>query len=98
MILETTNYHPLPGKEDEVLAQRRKVTAIRMALGLDPGEIFVRLEAKGAAVKWECRFADLAQFEADMTARAGSSAFVAARDQMHRLLQGFERHLHTSAD
>lgn len=98
MILETTNYYPLIGKEAEVLEQRRKATAIRLALRLEPGEIFVRLEAKGPAVKWECRFATDAQFEADMAARAGSSAFTEARKQMHTLLESFERHLHKSVD
>lgn len=98
MILETTNYYPRAGKEAEVLEQRRKATAIRVALGLDPGEIFVRLESKGPAVKWECRFATDAEFEADMSVRAGSEEFAAARKQMHTLLHDFERHLHKSAD
>lgn len=98
MILETTNYYPRAGKEAEVLEQRRKATAIRAALGLEPGEIFVRLESKGPAVKWECRFATEAQFEADMAARAGSDEFAAARKQMHTLLQDFERHVHKAVD
>lgn len=98
MILETTNYYPLPGKEAEVLAQRRTATAIRVALGLEPGEIFVRLDGQGPSVKWQCRFADAAQFEADMAARASSGEFIAARKQMHALIERFERHVHESAD
>ena len=98
LILETTNYYPLEGKLDPVLEQRRKATAIRVALGLKPGRIFVRLGEKGPQVKWECLFEDAADYEADMAARAASEDFAAAREQMHTMLDRFERHLHQSID
>lgn len=98
MILETTNYFPLPGQADEVLAQRRKVSKIRAAIGLDPGEIFTQVDNAGPAVKWECRFRDRAQFESDMTIRNASPDFVEAREKMRGLVEHFERHLHRLAD
>lgn len=98
MILETTNYFVQSGKEAQVLEQRRKATAIRVALGLKPGEIFVRTDEKGPAVKWECRFADEAEYEADMAVRGQSAEFKVARETMHTLLERFERHLHKLAD
>lgn len=98
MILETTNYFPLPGQQDEVLAQRRKVSKIRAAIGLDPGEIFVRRDSCGPAVKWECRFRDQAAFDADMKARNASPDFVEGREKMRGLIEHFERHLHRLAD
>lgn len=98
LILETTNYYPLEGKLDPVLEQRRKATAIRVALGLKPGRIFVRLGEKGPQVKWECLFDDDAHYEADMAARVASQDFTAAREQMHTLIERFERHLHRPVD
>lgn len=97
MIVETTNYFALPGREEEVLATRRAATTIRVALGLQPGEILVRLEGDGPNVRWECRFIDRAAYEEDRKARAASPEFEANKAVMHRLLRRFERHLEQTA-
>ena len=44
MLIEITNYYALPGRTEDVLAQRRRATAIRLALGLPPGQTFRKLE------------------------------------------------------
>ncbi|QOZ31662.1 hypothetical protein [Bradyrhizobium sp. CCBAU 53421] len=93
MIVEATNYFAKEGKAPAVLQQRRKATAIRRELGLEPGEILVRREGSGPDVRWECRFPSLAAYEADMAARAGSEAFTQARQAMHTLVERFERHV-----
>ncbi len=93
MIIETTNYFAREGQADAVLTQRRKASALRRDLGLDPGRIYVKLEGAGPDVRWECRFPSREAYEADMAARAQSEAFAAARKEMHTLLDRFERHL-----
>ncbi|EKF17486.1 hypothetical protein [Nitratireductor pacificus] len=95
MIVEITNYFAREGQFDAVLEQRRKATAIRRDLGLDPGRIFARLEGDGPDLRWECRFPTRQAYEADRAARAGSPAFEAAKTQMHSLLTRFERHVYT---
>jgi len=93
MLIEITNYYALSGRTEDVLAQRRKATAIRLALGLPPGQTFQKLEGDGPDVRWECAFATRADFEHDMAVRASSELFVKARQDMHLLVQRFERHV-----
>ncbi|MBS0339910.1 MAG: NIPSNAP family protein [Proteobacteria bacterium] len=93
MLVETTNYFARPGKEAEVLAQRRHASALRAHLGLHPGEIFTKVEGAGPDVRWQCAFETQEAYEADMAARARSPEFAEARQSMHQLVQRFERHL-----
>lgn len=96
MIVEITNYFAKEGQAQRVLEQRRRASAIRASLGLDPGLIFVRLEGNGPDVRWECNFASPADYEADMTIRKGSADFSEARRAMHALVKNFERHLYAA--
>ncbi|GLR50657.1 hypothetical protein KYK30_29115 [Shinella yambaruensis] len=98
MIVEATNYFAREGLADAVLEQRRKASEIRRGLGLEPGLILVKLEGDGPDVRWECRFASRAAYEADRAARAASPNFEEARRAMHRLLAKFERHVSQEAD
>lgn len=98
MIVEATNYFAREGLADAVLEQRRKASEIRRGLGLEPGLILVKLEGDGPDVRWECRFASRAVYEADRAARAASPDFEEARRAMHRLLAKFERHVSQEAD
>lgn len=98
MIVETTNYFAREGQAATVLEQRRHATAIRLALGLPPGRILVKLTGDGPDVRWECAFASMQAYEADMEARASSPEFAAARKAMHTLLSRFERHLSAEDD
>lgn len=93
MIVEITNYYARPGMEGQVLAQRRRATTIRVALGLPPGRIFKRLEGEGPDVRWECAFATRDDYERDRAARAASAEFEAAKTAMHGLVARFERHV-----
>lgn len=97
MIIETTNYFAKPGKQADVLAQRRAATRIRIALGLKPGTIMIRRSENGPDVRWHCEFEDGAAFERDLQARGASPEFAAARNAMHELLERFERHVHETA-
>ncbi len=98
MIIETTNYYAKPGREEEVLLQRRRATAIRKRLGLPEGRTFARLEAEGPNVQWRCEFSSESAYREDMAARKESAEFSAARAQMHTLIERFERHLHEEVD
>lgn len=98
MVVEATNYFSKEGLAEAVLEQRRKASAIRRELGLDPGRILVKLEGGGPDVRWECTFASSHAYEADMAARAASSAFAVARKEMHELLDRFERHVAVVVD
>jgi hypothetical protein len=93
MIVEVTNYYAKPGNVDEVLVHRRRGSALREQLGLPAGKIFVKLSGDGPDVRWECSFATMAEFDADMEARAKSSEFGNQRKQMGGLLERFERHV-----
>lgn len=93
MIVEVTNYYAKPGTADEVLIHRRRGSALREALGLPPGKIFVKVSGDGPDVRWECSFATPSDFEADMAARAKSPEFGNQRKQMGVLLERFERHV-----
>jgi hypothetical protein len=93
LIIEITHYYARAGQAGAVLEQRRHATALRLRLGLAPGRIFRKLEGAGPDVRWECSYATREDYERDLAARAGSKEFTAARQQMHGLLERFERHL-----
>jgi hypothetical protein len=94
MIVETTLYYARPGEAAAVLALRWRGSALRVALGLAPGEIFVRSEGAGPDVRWECRFADREALAADLAARDASPAFAEQRRQMGALVERFERQIY----
>lgn len=96
MIVETTNYYAKPGAAADVLVHRRRGSALREKLGLPAGKIFVKLSGDGPDVRWECTFATMAEFEADMDARAKSPEFGNQRKDMSGLLERFERHVQES--
>ena len=98
MIVETTNYFAKPGMKEAVLLHRRKGSALRVALGLPAGDIFVNRGDKGPDIRWECRFADQAALDADLAARDLSPEFAIQRTEMGQLIQQFERHIFTSDD
>ena len=93
-IVERTQYFAKPGFAAEVLEVRRKASAVRVSIGLPPGEIFVKHPGGDGSepdVAWQCVFADAAAREADLAARAASPAFESARMQMRKLYARFER-------
>jgi dienelactone hydrolase len=92
MIIERTHYFAKNSKE-EVLAIRRRASAIRVAAGLRAGRIFIGTE-KGEDqpdVIWECRFPDKAAHDADLAARAESVEFTAIRKVMTAAIRNFSR-------
>ncbi len=93
MIFERTNYFAKPGQREAVLAMRRNASAVRVALGLPPGAIFVKAEGDGPDVSWQCAFADAAAHAADLKAREESEAFERVRAEMRAVIQRFERHV-----
>lgn len=93
MVIELTNYYALPGRAADVLAQRRRASEIRVRLGLPAGRIFKKLEGAGPDVRWECVFDSRSDYDNDLAARGASEEFKSARQDMHRLLERFERHL-----
>ena len=93
-IVERTQYYAKPGLAAEVLDVRRKASAVRLAIGLPAGEIFVRHPGGDGSepdVAWQCAFADGAARDADLAARAASAEFESVRLQMRKLYARFER-------
>jgi hypothetical protein len=100
MIVERTQYFANPGLAAEVLDVRRKACAVRVSIGLPAGEVFVKHPSGDGSepdVAWQCTFADVAAHEADLAARAASTAFERARVQMRKLLTRFERQVFSIA-
>ncbi|MEQ9813921.1 MAG: dienelactone hydrolase family protein [Azospirillaceae bacterium] len=91
--IERTRYFAKPGKAAEVLETRREASRVRVEIGLPHGRIVTPGEGSdtGADVEWEHCFADRAEREADMAARAASPAFEAVRKRMGALIDNFER-------
>ena len=101
MIIERTHYFARPGTADRVLAIRRRACAVRLALGLPAGEIFVKApggDGSEADVTWQCSFADEAAQAADLAARAASADFAAVRAEMTAAIARFERHVFRRTD
>ncbi len=95
MFIERTNYTAKPGRAADVLQVRRRASEIRIQLGLPAGTIYQRHAGvtEGPDVEWQCGFPTLAANEQDMAARAASPAFAAVREEMHAVVDHFERHL-----
>lgn len=98
MIVEFTNYYASRGDWKAVLECRRKATAIRLELGLVPGEILVNAEGGAPQVRWQCRFPDRDAYERDRAARRSSEAFEANKKAMHGLIDRFERQIYEIDD
>ena len=99
-IVERTHYYAKPGLAAEVLEQRRKACAVRVAIGLPAGEIFVKHPSGDGTepdVAWQCAFADAAAQGADLAARAASAEFESVRVRMRTLYARFERQVFTIA-
>src|ERR1700722_3013659 len=100
MIVERTQYFANPGLAADVLNLRRKACAVRLSIGLPAGEIFVKHTGGDGSepdVAWQCTFADAAAREADLAARAASSAFESVRVEMRKLYARFERQVFSIA-
>jgi len=100
MIVERTQYFANPGLAADVLNLRRKACAVRLSIGLPAGEIFVKHSGGDGSepdVAWQCTFADAAAREADLAARAASSAFESVRVEMRKLYARFERQVFSIA-
>ena len=90
-IVERTHYYAKPGLAAEVLEQRRKACAVRIAIGLPAGEILVKHPGGDGSepdVAWQCTFAAR---NADLAARAASAEFESVLVQMRKLYARFER-------
>jgi dienelactone hydrolase len=101
MIIERTHYFAHPGKAEQVLAIRRRACAVRLALGLPAGEIFVKQAGGDGSepdVTWQCGFADEAGQAADLAARAASPDFEAVRVDMKAAIARFERQVFRRTD
>jgi hypothetical protein len=99
-IVERTHYYAKPGLAGEVLEQRRKACAVRVAIGLPGGEIFVKHPSGDGSepdVAWQCAFPDAAAHDADLAARAASTEFESVRVGMRKLYVRFERQVFTIA-
>jgi hypothetical protein len=93
-VIERTHYFAHPGQAASVLAVRRRACAVRLALGLPPGEIFARRDGGDGSepdVAWSCAFADEEAQRRDLDARAASADFTAVRQEMRTLIARFER-------
>jgi len=99
-IVERTHYYAKPGLAAEVLEQRRKASAVRTAIGLPAGEIFVKHPSGDGSepdVAWQCAFVDEIAHAADLAARAASAEFEGVRARMRTLYARFERQVFTIA-
>src|ERR1051326_5069646 len=99
-IVERTHYYAQPGMAGLVLEQRRKACAVRVAIGLPAGEIFVKHPSGDGSepdVAWQCAFPDAAPHEPDLAARAASPEFERVRLGMRTLYARFERQVFTIA-
>src|SRR5215831_5777565 len=91
MWVERTAYFAKPGMAAAVLEMRRQASAVRAAIGLAAGTIFVSAGGDGPDVRWECAFPTAEAQAADLAARAASAQFEAVRARMRSLLARFER-------
>jgi dienelactone hydrolase len=101
VVIERTHYFARPGLAGRVLATRRRASAVRLALGLPPGDITVRADGGDGSepdVAWQCSFPDAPAQRHDLEARAASAEFASVRAKMRTLLARFERQVFASAD
>src|SRR5580700_1633398 len=100
-VVERTGYFAKPGRAAEVLATRRRACAVRLAIGLPAGEIFVKHQSGDGSepdVAWQCAFPDAEAQAVDLAARGASPAFEEVRAEMRALIARFERHVYATAD
>ena len=100
-IIERTAYFAKPGRAAEVLETRRRACAVRLAIGLPAGEIFVKQPGGDGTepdIAWQCAFAGADAQAADLAARGASPAFEEARARMRTLIDRFERQVYATAD
>lgn len=98
-VIERTHYFARPGLADQVLATRRRACAVRLAIGLPPGEVVCKHpggDGSEADVSWQCAFPDEAAQRRDLEARSASEDFEAVRASMRPLIARFERHVFKS--
>jgi dienelactone hydrolase len=98
-VIERTHYFAHPGQAARVLETRRRACAVRLSLGLAPGEILIKQpggDDTEADVTWQCAFADARAQQRDLDARSASPAFEAVRAEMRTLMARFERHVFAS--
>mgnify|MGYP005850896647 CR=1 FL=1 len=91
MIVEFTNYYPLPGRAEDVLRHRHRGCDLRAAMGLPRGEVLWLTDGTGPAVRWLCRFESEAALADDLARRAASPEFALQRAEMGAMLERFER-------
>ncbi len=91
MLIERTCYLPKSGRFDDVLANRRAASRVRIASGLRAGTISVGDTVRGRMVFWQAQFATAAEHEADLAARSASADFEACRATMRELIEDFDR-------
>lgn len=100
-IIERTHYFARPGRAGEVLATRRRACAVRLSIGLAPGEIVVKRPGGDGSepdVAWQCSFPDAEAQRADLAVRAASPEFEAVRAEMRGLIARFDRQVFETAD
>ena len=98
-VIERTHYFARPRLADQVLVTRLGACAVRLAIGLPPGEIFCKRpggDGSEADVSWQCAFPDEAAQRHDLEVRSASAEFEAVRASMRPLIARFERHVFTS--
>ena len=94
MIVERTLYFAKPGKASDALELLRRGCAVRVALGLSAGTIYVRHgDSDAPDVQWECPFRTEKEQRADLEARGASAEFTAIREEMQTVIDRFERHI-----
>lgn len=101
MIIERTQYFAKPGLGRQVLAIRKKASAVRREIGLASGRIFtcsLGSQEDSPDVVWECAFHDEAAQQADLAARAASPAFEAVRAEMKAAIDRFDRYVFEETD
>jgi hypothetical protein len=91
MWIERTHYFAKPGCAEQVLHTRRRACAVRAAIGLPAGAIYLRAGGDGPDIAWQCEFDTDQSHEADLRARAESPEFEAVRAAMRNLIDRFER-------
>lgn len=99
MYVERTHYYAKPGMTEEVRKTRARASEVRVALGLQRGVIFHKVDAaeEGPDVTWQCAFETLEEHEQDLAARADSPEFEAVRAHMRTCYARFERHFQQEA-
>jgi hypothetical protein len=92
---ELNRYYAHPGRAADVLATRRRASALLVSLGQPVGRIYVNtVAAEGQPdVVWSCDYPSAAAREVSMAARAASPEFEATRRHMRTLYYRFEREL-----